>query len=138
MWNPTFVKVKLPWNVVELAENLVTIVICLLDDFAGRKSTKDLRCYLAVTTLESIGEGKVRENAGEMLFPVVFIGKIFQGIDLEGDRTQDAEAWGSFQLCQSICFTCTKMPNYRYVQAENPVLLGDKNLKIEKDVVGRG
>ena len=94
-----FVKVKLPWNVVDPAENLVTIVICLLDDFAGRKSTKDLGCYLAVTTLESIGEGKVRENAGEMLFPVVFIGKIFQGIDLEGDCTQDAEAWGSFQLC---------------------------------------
>ncbi|KAH9764600.1 DNA-directed RNA polymerase V subunit 7 [Citrus sinensis] len=75
-----FVKVKLPWNVVDPAENLVTIVICLLDDFAGRKSTKDLGCYLAVTTLESTGEGKVRENAGEMLFPVVFIGKIFQGI----------------------------------------------------------
>ncbi|GAY63537.1 hypothetical protein CUMW_226400 [Citrus unshiu] len=80
MWNPMFVKVKLPWNVVDPAENLVTIVICLLDDFAGRKSTKDLGCYLAVTTLESTGEGKVRENAGEMLFPVVFIGKIFQGI----------------------------------------------------------
>ncbi|KAK9179752.1 hypothetical protein WN943_028957 [Citrus x changshan-huyou] len=29
------------------------------------------------------------------------------------------------------------MPNYRYVLAENPVFLGDKNLKIEKDVVGR-
>ncbi|KAK9179741.1 hypothetical protein WN943_028950 [Citrus x changshan-huyou] len=76
-----------------------SIVIRLLDDFAGRKSTKDLGCYLAVPTLESIGEGNVRENTGEMLFPVVFIGKIFQGTDLEGDCTQDAEEWGSFQLC---------------------------------------
>ncbi|KAL9411179.1 hypothetical protein AB3S75_044885 [Citrus x aurantiifolia] len=115
-----FLKVKLPWNVVVPAENLDakgpmlqrSIVVRLLDDFARRKATKDLGYFLAVTTLENIGEGRVRENTGEVLFPVVFSGitfKIFRGEVLDG--------------------TVHK--------AENPVFLSEKNPKIEKDVVVR-
>ena len=58
-----------------------SIVIRLLDDFAGRKSTKDLGCYLAVTTLESIGEGNVRENTGDAL------SCCFHRQDFSGDRS---------------------------------------------------
>ncbi|KAK9179749.1 hypothetical protein WN943_028954 [Citrus x changshan-huyou] len=58
-----------------------SIVIRLLDDFAGRKSTKDLGCYLAVPTLESIGEGNVRENTGDAL------SCCFHRQDFSGDRS---------------------------------------------------
>ncbi|ESR33854.1 DNA-directed RNA polymerase V subunit 7 [Citrus sinensis] len=145
-----FLKVKLPWNVVVPAENLDakgpmlqrSIVIRLLDDFARRKATKDLGYFLAVTTLENIGEGRVRENTGEVLFPVVFSGitfKIFRGEVLDG-TVHKVLKHGVFLKCgpvENIYLTCSKMPDYRYVQAENPVFLSEKNPKIEKDVVVR-
>lgn len=48
------------------------IVAKLLDDFSAKKATKDLGYLLAVTTLDNIGEGKVREHSGDVLFPVNF------------------------------------------------------------------
>ncbi|KAJ4709047.1 DNA-directed RNA polymerase II subunit RPB7 [Melia azedarach] len=145
-----FLKVKLPWNVVIPAENLDpkglilqrSIVLHLLDDFACRKATKDLGYFLAVMTLESIGEGKVRQNTGEVLFPVVFSGitfKIFRGEILEG-TVHKILKHGVFLRCgpiENIYLSCTKMPDYRYMQAESPVFLSDKHPKIEKDVVVR-
>ncbi|KAI3756771.1 hypothetical protein L1987_56594 [Smallanthus sonchifolius] len=75
-----FLKVQLNWNVVIPAENIdikglmlqKAILVRLLDDFCAKKATKDLGYLLAVTTLDKIGEGKVREHSGDVLFPVTF------------------------------------------------------------------
>ncbi|KAJ0035601.1 DNA-directed RNA polymerase V subunit 7 [Pistacia vera] len=142
-----FLKVKLPWNVVIPAEKLdanglmlhKSIVLRLLDDFACKKATKDLGYYLAVTTLVSIGEGKIRSNTGEVLFPVVFSGitfKIYRGEILEG-IVHKVLKHGVFLKCgpiESIYLSSAKMPDYKYVQGENPVFLNDKHSKIEKNV----
>ncbi|KAJ0034249.1 hypothetical protein Pint_24703 [Pistacia integerrima] len=62
-----FLKVKLQWNVVIPAENLDAKGLMLqksIGRFSCKKATKDLGYYLAVTTLESIGQGRVRQNTG--------------------------------------------------------------------------
>ena len=145
-----FLKVQLPWNVIIPAENLDakglmlqrSIVVRLLDDFAKKRATKDLGYYLAVSTLESIGEGKVRQHTGDVLFPVVFSGitfKIFRGEILDG-IVHKVLKHGVLLRCgpiENIYLSCMKMPDYRYVPGENPVFLNDKTSKIEKDVVVR-
>ncbi|KAF7144709.1 hypothetical protein RHSIM_Rhsim04G0191400 [Rhododendron simsii] len=71
-----FLNVQLPWNVIIPAESLdmkglmlqKSIIIRLLDDFSTKKATKDLGYFLAVTTLDHIGEGKVRQHTGIYCF----------------------------------------------------------------------
>lgn len=149
-WDKMFLKVKLPWNVIIPAENLdakglmlqKSIVLRLLEDFAHKKATKDLGYYLAVTTLESIGDGKIRQSTGEVLFPVVFSGitfKIYRGEILEG-IVHKVLKHGVFLRCgpiENVYLSNAKMADYKYVQGENPVFLNDKHSKIEKDVVVR-
>uniref|UniRef100_A0A6N2N5S9 DNA-directed RNA polymerase subunit n=1 Tax=Salix viminalis TaxID=40686 RepID=A0A6N2N5S9_SALVM len=119
-----------------------SIVVCLLDDFAKKRATKDLGYYLAVSTLESIGEGKVRQQTGDVLFPVVFSGitfKIFRGEILEG-VVHKVLKHGVLLKCgpiENIYLSSLKMPGYRYVPGENPVFLNDKTSKIGKDVAVR-
>ena len=90
-----FLKVQLPWNVIIPAENLDAkglmlqraITVHLIENFTTRKATKDLGYFLAVTILESIGEGRVRQHTGDVPFPVVFSCitlKLFRGDILEG------------------------------------------------------
>ncbi|XP_022138329.1 DNA-directed RNA polymerase V subunit 7 [Momordica charantia] len=144
-----FLKVQLPWNVIIPSENLDakglmlqrSIIIRLLDEFATKKATKDLGYFLAVTTLENIGEGKVRQT-GDVLFPVVFSGitfKLYRGEILEG-VVHKVLKHGVFLRCgpvENIYLSYLKMPDYRYVPGENPVFMNDKLSKIEKDVVVR-
>lgn len=145
-----YLKVQLPWNVIIPAEHLDvkglmlqrSIIVRLLEDFASKKATKDLGYLLAVTTLENIGEGKVRQHTGDVLFPVVFSGitfKIFRGEILEG-VVHKVLKHGVFMRCgpiEHIYLSYMKMPDYRYVPGENPVFLNEKMSKIEKDAVVR-
>ncbi|KAK9289219.1 hypothetical protein L1049_017693 [Liquidambar formosana] len=145
-----FLKVQLPWNVIIPAENLDakglmlqrSIIIRLLDDFSSKKATKDLGYFLAVTTLESIGEGKVRQHSGDVLFPVVFsclTFKLFRGEVLEG-VVHKILKHGVILRCgpiENIYLSCQKMPDYRYMPGENPVFMSEKQSKIEKEVVVR-
>lgn len=144
-----FLKVQLPWNVIIPAENLDvkglllqrSIIIRLLEDFAARKATKDLGYYLAVTTLESIGEGRVRQQTGDVIFPVIFSGitfKLFRGEILEG-IVHKVLKHGVFLRCgpvENIYLSHLKMPGYSYMPGENPVF-NDKLSRIEKDIVVR-
>lgn len=148
--NNMYLKVQLPWNVIIPAENLDakglmlqrSIIIRLLDEFSAKKSTKDLGYFLAVTTLDSIGEGKVRQHSGDVLFPVVFsciTWKLFRGEVLEGSVHKILKH-GVFLRCgpvENIYLSDKKMPDYRYVPGENPVFLNDKMSKIQKDAVVR-
>lgn len=145
-----FLKVQLPWNVIIPAESLDTkglvlqksIIIRLLDEFATKKATKDLGYLHAVTTLDHIGEGKVRQHSGDVLFPVRFSGisfKIFRGEIVEG-VVHKVLKHGVFLKCDPIenaYLSSIKMPGYTYTVGENPVFHSDKQLTIEKNVVVR-
>ncbi|XP_015887822.2 DNA-directed RNA polymerase V subunit 7-like [Ziziphus jujuba] len=145
-----FLKVQLPWNVVIPAENLdakglmlqKAIVIRLMDEFATKKATKDLGYFLAVTTLDKVGEGKVRQNTGDVMFPVVFSGitfKLYRGEILEG-VVHKVLKHGVLLRCgpvENIYLSSLKMPDYQHMPGENPLFLNDKSSKIEKDVVVR-
>lgn len=144
-----FLKAQLPWNVIIPPENLDakglmlqrSIIMRLLDDFATRKATKDLGYFLAVTTLESIGEGRVRQQTGDVMFPVVCSAvtfKLFRGEILEG-VVHRVLKHGVFFRCgpvENIYLSRQKMPGYSYDGGENPVFR-DESSKIEKDVIVR-
>ena len=145
-----FLKVQLPSNVIIAAENLQpeslmlqrAIIIRLLSDFAAKKAAKDLGYFLAVTSLEKIGEGKVRQHTGDVLFPVVFNAitfKIFRGEVLEG-VVHKVLKHGVFMRCgpiENAYLSNMKMPDYHYVPGENPCFMNAKMSKIGKDVVVR-
>ncbi|KAK8579778.1 hypothetical protein V6N12_070084 [Hibiscus sabdariffa] len=145
-----FLKVQMPWNVIIPADSLdakglmlkKAIVIRLMDEFACKKAAKDLGYFMAVTTLESIGKGRVRQNMGDVLFPVVFSGitfKMFRGEILQG-VVHKVLKHGVFLRCgpvQNIYLSHIKMPDYHYVPGESGMFMNDKHSKIEKDVVIR-
>ncbi|KAG5554506.1 hypothetical protein RHGRI_012150 [Rhododendron griersonianum] len=145
-----FLKVQLPWNVIIPAESLDTkglmlqksIIIRLLDDFSTKKATKDLGYFLAVTTLDHIGEGKVRQHTGDVLFPVLFSCVTFKplrGEILEG-VVHKILKHGVFLRSgpiENIYLSNQKMSDYKNVPGENPIFMNDKLSKIEKDVVVR-
>ncbi|KAL0376717.1 UNVERIFIED_CONTAM: DNA-directed RNA polymerase V subunit [Sesamum calycinum] len=72
-----FLRSQLSWNVVIPAQNLdaeglilqKAILIGLLDEFAAKKASKDIGYFLAVTTLDHIGKGIIRQHCGDLLFP---------------------------------------------------------------------
>ncbi|KAK4856860.1 hypothetical protein QYF36_022020 [Acer negundo] len=145
-----FLKVQLPWNVIIPAASLESnglmlqrcMILRILDDFASKKASKHFGYYMAVTTLDSIGEGKVRNSMGDVLFPVLFSGiafKIFRGEIIEG-VIHKVLKHGVFLRCgpiENIYLSKIKMPDYRYVPGEDPEFMNDKLSKIKKDVIVR-
>ncbi|CAI9277783.1 unnamed protein product [Lactuca saligna] len=143
-----FLKVQLNWNVVIPAESLdikgimlqKAILIRLLDDFSTKRATKDLGYLLAVTTLDKIGEGKVREHSGDVLFPVTFTClsfKVFKGEIVEG-VVHKILKHGVFMRCgpiENLYLSNQKMSDYEYQIGESPCFLNMKTgSRIEKDV----
>ncbi|XP_057427719.1 DNA-directed RNA polymerase V subunit 7 isoform X2 [Lotus japonicus] len=145
-----FLKVQLSWNVIIAAENLQqgslmlqrAILIRLLGDFAAKRATKDLGYFTAVTTLDKVGEGKVRQHTGDVLFPVVFNGvtfKLFKGEILEG-VVHKVLKHGVFLRCgpiEHVYLSNMKMADYRYFPGENAYFMNEKASKIAKDVTIR-
>lgn len=145
-----FLKVQLPWNVMIPAENMDAkglilkraILVELLDAFASKKATKELGYYVAVTTLEKIGEGKIREHTGEVLFPVMFSGmtfKIFKGEIIHG-VVHKVLKHGVFMRCgpiENVYLSYTKMPDYKYVPGENPIFMNEKTSRIQVETTVR-
>ncbi|KAG2308320.1 hypothetical protein Bca52824_028068 [Brassica carinata] len=120
-----FLKVELPWNVMIPAENMDTkglmlkrtILVQLLEAFASKRATKELGYYLTVTSLDKIGEGKIREqHTGEVMFPI-FKGEILEGVVHEVLRH------GVFMRCvpvENVYLSHVNMPDYKYLPGENP------------------
>ena len=145
-----FLKVELPWNVMIPAENMDakglmlkrTILIQLLEAFASKRATKELGYYLTVTSLDKIGEGKIREHTGEVMFPVVFSGmtfKIFKGEILEG-VVHKVLRHGVFMRCgpvENVYLSHVKMPDYKYLPGENPIFMNEKMARIQVDTLVR-
>lgn len=148
--NDMFLKVQLSWNVIIPAESLdakglmlqKAIIVRLLEDFSSKKGTEDLGYFLAVTNLESIGEGKVRQHSGDVLFPVVFsclTFKIFRAEILEGvvHKVMKHGVFLRTGPIENIYLSSQKMLDYRYVPGENPEFVSNNLSKIAKDVVVR-
>ncbi|KAK6161396.1 hypothetical protein DH2020_004777 [Rehmannia glutinosa] len=145
-----YLKSKLSWNVVLAAENLdikglmlqKAIITRLMADFAAKKASKDLGYFLAVSTVLSIGEGKVRQQSGDVLFPVDFsciTFKMLTGEVLEG-VVHKILKHGVFLKCgpaENVFLSQKKMDDYQYVPGENPYFMNGKSSKIEKGVVVR-
>lgn len=142
-----FLKVQLPWNVIVAAENLQkgslmlqrSILLRLLSDFAVKKATKDMGYFLAVTTLEKIGEGKVRQHTGDVLFPVVFNAitfKIIKGEVLDGvvHKVLKHGVFIKIGPIENAYLSSSKMPGYEYFHGENPFFMNQKMSKIGKEV----
>lgn len=145
-----YLKSRLSWNVIIPAENLdieglmlqKAIVVRLLEDFASKKATKNLGYFIAVSTMEKIGEGKVRQHTGDVLFPVDFsciTFNIFRGEILEG-VVHKILKHGVFLRCgptDKIYLSHQKMSDYKYVPGENPIFMNEKMSRIERDTVVR-
>ncbi|PIN01981.1 DNA-directed RNA polymerase subunit E' [Handroanthus impetiginosus] len=145
-----FLKTQLTWNVLIPAENLdaeglvlqKAILVRLLDDFATKKTSKDIGYLLAITTLDHIGEGIVRQHSGDLLFPVEFsciTFKMFPGEVLEGVVHRILKH-GVFLRCgpqEIVYLSHLKMADFQYVPGENPFFRNEKSSKIEKGTVVR-
>ena len=115
------------------------IISRLLNDFSVKNATKDEGYFLAVTTLEKIGEGKVEQLTRDVLFPVVFNAitfKIFKGEILEGvvHKVLKHGVFMRYGPIENVYLSNFKMPDYVYVPGENPCFMSDKMYKIGKDV----
>ncbi|URD98525.1 DNA-directed RNA polymerase [Musa troglodytarum] len=148
--NMVFLEVEMAWNVVILPEQLdanglllhKAIILRLMDDIANRKASKEHGYYVAVTTLNSIGEGKVRELSGDVLFPVTFsciTQKPAKGEILVGtvDKILKQGVFLKSGPISSIFLSEKMMRDYKYVGGENPMFLNDKHAKLEKDTMVR-
>ncbi|KAI8019317.1 DNA-directed RNA polymerase V subunit 7 [Camellia lanceoleosa] len=119
-----------------------SIIIRLLDDFSTKKATKELGYFLALITLDNIGEGRVRQHSGDGLFPVLcscITFKLHRGKILEG-VVHKILKHGVFLRCgpvENIYLSNQKMHDYRYVPGENPIFMNDKMSRIEKEVAVR-
>lgn len=118
------------------------IIVRLLEDFASKKASKALGYFMAVTTLSKIGDGRVRESKGDVLFPVEFnciSFKVFRGEILEG-VVHKILKHGVFLRCgpvEHFYLSHQKMLDYCYVPGENPIFMNDKMSKIQKETVVR-
>ncbi|XP_020258113.1 DNA-directed RNA polymerase V subunit 7 [Asparagus officinalis] len=114
------------------------IILRLLQDIASKKSTKEHGCYVAVTSLNKIGEGKIRELTGDVLFPVAFkclVQKPCKGEILVGtvDKILKHGIFLKSGPYDSIFLSEKKMGDYHFVAGENPVFMNEKRSKMEKD-----
>ncbi|XP_041992397.1 DNA-directed RNA polymerase V subunit 7-like isoform X1 [Salvia splendens] len=145
-----YLKSNLSWNVLIPAESLdagglmlqKAIITRLMADFAAKKATKDLGYFLALSTVGKIGEGKVRKQSGDVIFPVDFsciTFKVLPGEILEGVVHKILKP-GVFLRCgpvETIFLSHQKMDDYQFVPGENPYFMNGKSSKIEKGVVLR-
>ncbi|KAK1379868.1 DNA-directed RNA polymerase V subunit 7 [Heracleum sosnowskyi] len=121
-----FLKAQLQWNVILPAENLdakglalqKAIIVRLLDEFAAKRATSTLGYFLAVTSLDKVGEGRVRQHSGDVLFPVTF----------------KCMTYSRCGPVEHIYLSHLKMQGYSFVPGENPIFMSEKSAKIEKGV----
>lgn len=145
-----FLEIDMPWNCLIPPDQLDTkglllhkaIILRLLEDVAARKSSKEHGYYIAVSCLNKIGEGKIREMTGDVLFPVTFkclVQKPCKGEILVGtvDKILKHGVFLKSGPYDSVFLSEKKMGDYNFVAGENPMFMNDKQSKMEKDSMVR-
>jgi DNA-directed RNA polymerase IV and V subunit 7 len=115
------------------------IITRLLEDVTNKKASKEYGYFIAITSLNSIGEGQVRALTGEVLFPVNFsclTQKPSKGEVLTGtvDKILKHGLFVKSGLVENIFISEKMTGDYKYVPGENPVFLSEKLSKLEKGV----
>ncbi|KAJ3702747.1 hypothetical protein LUZ61_006452 [Rhynchospora tenuis] len=142
-----FLEAEMSSNVLLSPEHLTpqglllrkSIITRLLEDIANKKASKEYGYFIAITSLNSIGEGRVRALTGDVLFPVNFMcltQKPTKGELLTG-TVEKILKHGLFLKSGPIenIFISEKLTGeYKYVPGENPVFLSEKQGKLEKGV----
>lgn len=136
----------MPGNVVISPEDLYekglklqrAIILRILEDVAKRKATKEQGYFLAVTALKTVGDGKIRELTGDVLFPVVFSCIAFKPITGEVLRgvVDRVLKHGVFLKCgpiENIFLSKQTMKDYDFIGGEEPVFMNKLGLKLEKN-----
>lgn len=111
------------------------ILICPLSDFAAKKVTKDMGYFLVATTLDKIGEGKVRQHTGDVLFQVVFnvvTFKIFKVVHM--NMMLKHGVFMRIGPIKNAYPSSSKMLGYMYILGENQISMNQKMPEIAKDV----
>ncbi|GFP99686.1 DNA-directed RNA polymerase v subunit 7, partial [Phtheirospermum japonicum] len=137
-----FLKTQLSWTVLVPASKLDSslekaILTRLLDDFATKKASKDIGYFLAVTTLDRIGQGIISRDSGDIQFPVDFTCvnfKMFAGEILDG-VVHEVRECGVRLRCgpaDKVDLPCEKMVDYEFVAGETPFFNKDGKSRIEK------
>ncbi|KAJ0974047.1 hypothetical protein J5N97_016012 [Dioscorea zingiberensis] len=148
--NMVFLEVEMTWNVLIApdkfdAKGLLlrkAIILRLMEDIANRKASKEHGYYVAVMALRTIGEGKVREMTGEVLFPVTFTcitQKPTKGEVLVGtvDKILKQGIFLKSGPLDSIFLSEKTMKDYQFSAGDNPMFLNGKHSKLEKDTMVR-
>ena len=68
-----FLEVEMQGSILILPDQLVwAVILHLISILTTRKSSNEHRLFVAVTFLSKIGEGRIRDLNGDILFPVAF------------------------------------------------------------------
>ncbi|XP_050373210.1 DNA-directed RNA polymerase V subunit 7-like [Argentina anserina] len=148
-----YLKVKLCWNVVIPPKSLqidgvkfqTELSRRLLNAFSEERATKDLGYLLAVTTVESIGDGKVRPGTGEVKYPVVFnciTFKLFPGEIIHAVVCK--VMWHGVCLrcgpVENLFLSANRIPDYQYIPRDDDSMFlnpAKSQSRIRKDVTIR-
>ncbi|KAI3961419.1 hypothetical protein MKW92_032489 [Papaver armeniacum] len=136
---------EFPWNEVVPAKQLYgeglliqrAIILQLLEDFSNCKATLNDGYFVAPPTIwECTGDGKVRQDSSNVLFPVVFNCITFKpkGRFPVWLGKQDHET-GVFLSCgpiRKVFLPPTKMGDCHHFPGENSFFQNDKDSQIEK------
>nr|AJA90775.1 DNA-directed RNA polymerase IV seventh largest subunit [Ginkgo biloba] len=139
-----FFEVEMSRNVVISPDKLHTglllqrsIILQLLEDVSRVQATEEHGYLVAVTTLESRGEGKIREMTASVVFPVKFkciVFKPFKNEILEGE-VADVMKSGVRVTCgpmTELFLPHQTMKDFDFIPGENPVFIDKQSSKVEK------
>ncbi|KMZ70624.1 DNA-directed RNA polymerase V subunit 7 [Zostera marina] len=145
-----FLKAKLSWNILITCENLnsneltlhKTIILQLLNEFSTRRATEEHGYFIAVISLDKVGDGKVRTLTGDVLFPVDFTCitlKPFRGEVLDGvvDKVLKNGLFLKAGPLDSVFVPSKTIGKFQYVHGEIPIFLNEKMERLEKDTTVR-
>nr|AJA90759.1 DNA-directed RNA polymerase IV seventh largest subunit [Cycas revoluta] len=139
-----FFEVEMMRNVVVSPDKLHSglllqrsIILQLLEDVSHLQATEENGYLIAVTTLESRGEGKIRDMTGSVVFPVKFkciVFRPFKNEILEGE-VMDVMKAGVRLTCgpmTEVFLPRQTMKDFEFIIGENPVFKSKQALQVEK------
>ncbi|CAA7399154.1 unnamed protein product [Spirodela intermedia] len=140
-----FLEAQLSWTVLIPPESLFAeglklqqaIVLRLLEEVSCRKASKELGYFVAVTSLESVGEGQLQELTGNVIFPITFRcvtfkplkGEVLVGAIRKVLRHGIMLAAGPLE---GVFLSAKAMGDgYEYLPRDEPVFLSEKLSRLE-------